>query len=515
MATRYQNTDLASLLIGMLQSPVVSAGTTITGLSLDSRTVDKGFAFVALAKDNKLRHQHIEQALSAGCQIVLFDESLALSEQEHSLMESRQAQAIAVRNLADKTGEIAARFYGHPSLALTVIAVTGTNGKTSVSQFIAQCLENLDQACGVIGTLGVGRVGDLLNTGMTTPDPVSLQKMLAEFCQQSIPFVVLEASSHALEQGRLNSVAIDVAVLTNLSRDHLDYHADLVSYAAAKKRLFDFQSIKSAIINSDDSFGKTLIEALAVRKGVKTLTYGHDKSSLVSAQDVKARLSGLTFSLNTHSKVVSIKSKLLGQFNVDNLLATAACLLVLDIDLNDVVKSLSQCEAVEGRMQSYSAKDKALFVIDYAHTPDALLQALVSLQNHVPAGGKLWCVFGCGGDRDAGKRSLMGETAEANADKIILTADNPRSEDNKSIVADILKGMHQKNDIYIEHDRQLAIDYAASHASSNDIVLVAGKGHELYQEIAGVKTSFSDKQAVLKALKAANDEPVMTTGVRQ
>jgi len=515
MVTRYQNPDLASLLVGMLQSPVVLSGTTITGLSLDSREVAEGFAFIALAKDNELRYQHIEQALSAGCQVALFDESLALSEQEHSLIESRQAQAIAVKNLADKTGEIAARFYGHPSLALTVIAVTGTNGKTSVSQFIAQCLESLGQGCGVIGTLGVGRVGDLLDTGMTTPDPVSLQKMLAEFCQQSIPFVVLEASSHALEQGRLNSVAIDVAVLTNLSRDHLDYHADLASYAAAKKRLFDFQSIKSAIINSDDSFGQTLIEALAARKDVKTVTYSNDKSSLVSAQDVKASLSGLTFSLKTNSKVVDIKSKLLGQFNVDNLLATTACLLVLDIELDDVVKSVSQCEAVDGRMQSYSAKGKALFVIDYAHTPDALMQALVSLQNHVPAGGDLWCVFGCGGDRDTGKRALMGETAEVNADKIILTADNPRSEDNESIVADILKGMHQTTNIHVEHDRQLAIDYAASHASTKDIVLVAGKGHELYQEIAGVKTSFSDKQAVLKALKVANDEHAMTTGARQ
>jgi len=498
---------LSMLLAGMFVDPSVLAEQTITGLTLDSRKVQRGNLFISLSANKEQRALYIQQALTLGAIVVLFDANQVLSEQETLALVRANVNAYPIRKLADKVGCCAARFYGHPSLAMTVIAVTGTNGKTSVSQFIAQSLEFLGLPCGVIGTLGVGRLNKLQSSGMTTPDPVSLQAALANLYQQKIKYVVIEASSHALEQGRLNGVDVDVAVLTNLSRDHLDYHQDMVRYAAAKQRLFEMANIKTAVINSDDDFGRLLITRLTAKNALNLMTYsslGQNDASL-QAQTIQATSDGLNFALIGESFSADIQSGLLGRFNVDNLLAAAASLLAINLSFYSVVKALAQCHSVDGRMQCYGGNQQPHIVIDFAHTPDALQQALKSLRVHLASNGQLWCVFGCGGDRDVGKRALMGQVAELYADKIVLTDDNPRSETPATIVHDILSGIKQQQNVHIEHDRQLAIFYVVSHAKATDIVLLAGKGHEQYQEIAGVKQPFSDAVVVQQILLAAND----------
>lgn len=499
--------SLSTLLVGMLTDPSMLTNLTVTDLTLDSRKVGAGSLFISLSVDKHQSIEYLKQALTSGATAVLYEAKQALSKQATLALEQANVMAFPIKSLASKVSEIAARFYRHPSLAMTIIAVTGTNGKTSVSQFIAQGLEFLEQPCGVIGTLGIGRIGNLHETGMTTPDPINLQAILAEFCRQSIKYVVIEASSHALEQGRLNSVDIDVAVLTNLSRDHLDYHKDMASYAAAKQRLFDMENIRVAIINSDDEFGKLLISTLAKRKNLTVMTYSSQNNNTATLQACTVNLTtdGVDFLLAGELASSAIQSRLLGRFNVDNLLATAASLLAIDVSFNDAVKALIQCHAIDGRMQAYGGKNQPYIVIDFAHSPDALEQALKSLRVHLSGDGQLWCVFGCGGNRDTGKRHIMGHIADLYADRIVITADNPRTEAPEAIVAQILSEIKQQEKVYIEHDRQLAITYAISHAKKIDIVLVAGKGHEQYQEIAGVKHAFNDAVVVNHILQEAND----------
>jgi len=506
--TSYPSKGLLSLLVGLVKNPNVIKDVDITSVSMDSRQVEAGALFIATAKQQQQRQKHIEKAVSAGAKAILVDNTV-MGETA-----SDAVQIIAVRQLETKVSEIAGRFFGHPSLGQTIIAVTGTNGKTSVSQFIAQCLEFSGQACGVIGTLGTGRMDALTDTGMTTPDPVKVQATLADFFQQSISTVVIEASSHALEQGRLNSVAIDVAVLTNLSRDHLDYHHDMASYAEAKKRLFRFASLKTAVINAQDDVGQELIKELADNKAIQLVTYGQETNTSIAANDAEMTAKGVRFNLVKAGDSAQIESSLLGAFNIDNLLATAGSLLAVGLSFEQVATALQQCRATKGRMEMYGSKQQTTVVIDFAHTPDALTQALQSLQQHKPAQGQLWCVFGCGGDRDTGKRPLMGAAVEQNADHIIITDDNPRSEDNIAIVEAILSGLDKQEQAHIEHDRQRAIEYAIHQAKQHDIILVAGKGHEQYQEIAGVKKPYSDIETVVTALQAANDAQAASASVK-
>ena len=512
---RVNKHSLTSLVVGMVADPSVIVDVKLTGLTLDSRKVVSGQLFISLAANRQQRSKHLKQALTVGAVAILYDAGHDLSEQDFLSLAEFNVRAYPIKSLVDKVGEIAARFYGHPSLAMTVIAITGTNGKTSVSQFIAQSLEFLGKPCGVIGTLGVGRIDNLQATGMTTPDPISLQAALASLCQQSIKYVVIEASSHALEQGRLNSVDVDVAVLTNLSRDHLDYHSDMASYARAKQRLFEMDNIKTAVINKGDEFGQSLIARLSGRNNLNLMTYSSHIDDAVTwqAQTIKATSQGVEFVLVGEAERDDIKSPLLGRFNVDNLLATAASLLAINITFADTVTALAQCHSVDGRMESYGSKQQPQVVIDFAHTPDALEKALKALRAHLTKNSQLWCVFGCGGDRDVGKRSVMGRTAELYADKIVLTNDNPRSEVPELIVQDILSGIHNTQKVHIEQDRQLAITYAITHAKLADIILVAGKGHEQYQEIAGVKHTFSDAVVVNNVLQAANDSYRLLRGV--
>ncbi|MFT7234609.1 MAG: UDP-N-acetylmuramoyl-L-alanyl-D-glutamate--2,6-diaminopimelate ligase [Methylophagaceae bacterium] len=497
--TRYPSKDLLALLAGMVKDPTVISNVAISHISMDSREVQLGGLFIATAKNQQQRINHIEQAITGGVSVVLLEQVMVAEVRIDSV------QVIVIKALETKVSEIAARFFGHPSLAQTIIAVTGTNGKTSVTQFIAQCIELSGQACGVIGTLGTGRIDALTDTGMTTPDPVKIQATLAAFFHQSINTVVIEASSHALDQSRLNSVAIDVAVLTNLSRDHLDYHHDMASYAAAKKRLFQFDSVKTAVINAQDALGQELIQALASNKAIDIITYGRDVKASLAANDAVMTQKGFNFSLVKGNKSAQIESTLIGLFNVENLLATAGSLLAIGMSFEQVMAGIQQCRSAIGRMEVYDGKNKATVVIDFAHTPDALTKALQSLQLHKPKQAELWCVLGCGGDRDRGKRPLMGAAAEQNADQIVITSDNPRSEENSVIVEEILMGLKNHNHHYIEHDRQQAIQYAIRHAKHHDIILVAGKGHENYQEIAGVKVPYSDIDTVTTAMNAAND----------
>ena len=509
--------SLPMLLAGMMADPSRLEDINVLGLTLDSRQVQKGYLFFSLSLNGNQRTSYLKQALTLGASVVLFDVKEQLTEEEILALEHANVSAHQIKNLAEKVSEIAARFYGHPSMAMTIIAVTGTNGKTSVTQFIAQSLELLAQPCGVIGTLGTGRVNQLQTTGMTTPDPIRVQAALTEFYQQNIKYVVIEASSHALEQGRLNSVDIDVAVLTNLSRDHLDYHQDMASYAAAKKRLFDCATIKTVVINSDDEFGQQLMTSLLERNNVNLVSYSRRENKIqniitLQANAIETTLDGLAFNLVYKTEQATIKSPLIGRFNIDNLLAVAGSLLAIAIPFDEVAKVLVQCQSVDGRMQRYGNKQQPQVVIDFAHTPDALEQALVSLRTHLSNNGLLWCVFGCGGDRDTGKRPLMGSIAELNADRIVLTDDNPRSEIPAVIVQDILSGIKDLSKAYVEHNRKLAITYAISQSKSKDIILIAGKGHEQYQEVLGVKHPFNDASVVKEVLLAANDAHQLLQG---
>jgi UDP-N-acetylmuramoyl-L-alanyl-D-glutamate--2,6-diaminopimelate ligase len=492
---------LSELLSGFTKQSI--ADINIEAMSLDSRSVKAGALFISVAKNAEARLGYLQQAINNGATVVLTESLNAITPAESQLLAESGVTHYLIDDLTNHVSELAARFYDEPSKLLKVIAVTGTNGKTSVSHFIAQALAELNFTPAIIGTLGVGQLGQLIDTGMTTPDPILLQATLAEFVQQGVSHVVMEASSHALEQNRLASVAVDVAVFTNLSRDHLDYHKTMDAYGRAKQRLFEFDSVSHAVINQDDQFGQQLLSLLA-DKPLDVISYG--QHAKIAVTDVKCELSGLTLTLAYGQQQAEVHSALLGQFNSENIAATVGALLALEIVFEDVVKAISNIEAVAGRMQSVLQDNKPHVVVDYAHTPDALNKVLASLRQHVSVNGKLWCVFGCGGDRDTGKRPLMGEVAEQLADNVVLTADNPRSESNLTIVDAILAGMKQPEAAHIEHERAQAIKYAVTHATAIDMVLVAGKGHENYQDVNGVKSPFSDIEASLHALKAANDD---------
>ena len=493
--------SLMALLSDVVVDKSVLQECSLTDISMDSRRVAAGGLFLALAKNTVDREKHLRQALEKDIFAVLIDEQQPLTETELEMLNAAVVIAYSVDNLAEKAGFIAARFYGHPSADMTVIAVTGTNGKTSVSQFIAQALESMNKPCGVIGTMGAGRLCDLEMTGMTTPDPVTMQKLLARFQREGCDYVALEASSHALAQGRLNSVEIDIAVLTNLSRDHLDYHKTMANYAAAKKRLFDMDSVQYAVINADDAFGTDVISKL--RKNVTLLTYGDAESQVnIRAAHISYKRDGVAFDARVNDTSVAVNLPVLGEFNVDNILAAIGVLTALGLNTEQCRDAINQCQAVSGRMQTYTQAGQPTVVIDYAHTPDALHQALRTLQVHLPDAGQLWCVFGCGGDRDRGKRPLMGKVAEREADQVIVTDDNPRTEDHLLIIEDILAGCDEPQKIRVELDRKLAITYAINHAETKDIVLVAGKGHESYQEINHVRYPFSDAAVVTAVFDA-------------
>jgi len=434
---------------------------------------------------------------------------------------------LAVADLRHHAGEIADHVYGSPSRKLWVVGITGTNGKTSCCHWIAQSLCAQGKKTALIGTLGNGFQSALQPTLNTTPDAIRLHELLADYLAHGAQAVAMEVSSHALEQGRVNGVQFDVALLTNLSRDHLDYHGDMHSYAAAKRRLFDWQQLKYIVLNLDDAFGAELAEQLQ-DKGVEVVGYGLNDDALALAERLGlSMVYGGALHMDVHGFSLQIHSSwgggelhntLIGRFNVANLLGVMAVLLVSGVTLNNALHELSRISAVPGRMQTFGdGGDRPTVVVDYAHTPDALekvLQAVREVVGHEPvgtSGGKLICVFGCGGDRDRGKRPMMGAIAAKLADVSIITSDNPRSEAPLDIIAAIVSGItsgrRKTNGTYqIIEDRASAIAQAVLSAHATDIVLIAGKGHETYQEIKGVKYPFSDAEVAQRALLAWRNE---------
>ena len=418
-----------------------------------------------------------------------------------------------VPNIRDFLGDlIQARLQYQQSVTLpTVVAVTGTNGKTTISQLVAQLTQLTDMSSAVMGTAGNGRLGALVQASHTTGDALAVQQFLYQMGTENAELLALEASSHGLDQQRLQGMPVSVAIYTNLSRDHLDYHADMAEYAAAKARLFDkahFPDLTHAIINIDDEYAQIMLDtAHASDLTVWTYSLESSKSATFVAAEIKPSLQGVEISLRTdlgdgEVNHLGIVSPLLGRFNVANLLAAMAAAVALGISLERIAAVVPQLQGAVGRMQRVPSND-GCFIVDYAHTPDALSQVLASLKTHCK--GQLWAVFGCGGDRDAGKRPLMAQAGLAGADKVVLTADNPRTEDPNAILQDMQAGMsaEQYQRTYIEPARQAAIEYAVNQAAPDDIVVIAGKGHETYQEINHVRYDFDDSVILQNALKQA------------
>jgi len=481
---------LSELLAGIAP---VQLDLDVRGLALDSRCVRAGDAFIALSGASAHGFAFAPAALAQGASVIL-----AESPAPALASALGGAPVVWIDDLRARVGEIAARFFGRPSSALTVIGVTGTNGKTSIVQLIAHALESLGARAATIGTLGAGLVGAIAAGERTTPDAVTVQALLAGFRAAGASHVAMEVSSHALEQGRVNAVDYRVAVFTNLTRDHLDYHGTMQAYGAAKARLFAWPRLESAVVNVDDAFGREL--AAGLRADVRCLSYGIDADAAVGARDVRSDDAGLRFELVTPWGRAELASPLIGRFNVYNLLAVAASLGALGYTFAQIHNALSRLAPVAGRMNRLGGGRCPLVVVDYAHTPDALEQALASVRAHCT--GRLVCVFGCGGDRDQGKRPQMGAIAERLADRVIVTDDNPRTEDGDAIVAQILAGLAHPERAHVERDRRAAIALALDEARAGDAVLIAGKGHEPYQEIRGVKHAFDDTDVARRLLEA-------------
>ncbi len=470
-------------------STLKNQGVRPFGITADSRKVEKGSLFLAYAGEHTDGRNFIAQAISQGAAAVLW--------QRDGFQWNPQWQLanLGIDNLRAEAGNIAGDFYGVPSKALWMIGVTGTNGKTSCSHWLGQAFNHHGRKTAVIGTLGNGFPNSLSAAINTTPDPILLHGMLADYLKQGANAVVMEVSSHGLDQDRVNGVHFDIALFTNLSRDHLDYHGEMAAYAAAKKKLFDWEGLGCAVLNSDDVFGKEVAEDL-IKQGKQVVTYGLE-SGEVRGSELNFSEQGISMLVSTPQGEARLQASLLGRFNAYNLLAVLATLLASDISLAQAAEAIAQIKPVAGRMQQLGGGKQPLVVVDYAHTPDALEKVLLALREQ--AKGKLHCVFGCGGDRDQGKRPLMGEMASRLADEVVVTSDNPRSENPAEIISAIVAGM--RGDYQVEPDRAAAIARAINAAKPGDVVLVAGKGHEEYQEIAGVKHPFSDQQIVRQALQ--------------
>lgn len=481
----------------LLEGVATGSARDIAGLTLDSRRVVRDGAFVALAGARTHGLAHLAQARAQGAACVLF-EPPAPSDIE------LPDNAIAVPHLRERLGELADRFFASPSHSMPVIGVTGTNGKTSTVQLLAQALTHAGTPAGTLGTLGAGLFGKLEAGERTTPDVIEVHAQLARMRNEGAQAVAMEVSSHALDQGRVDGVRFAVAVFTNLTRDHLDYHGDMAAYGVAKARLFAWAGLKAAVVNLDDAFGTKLFSSLP--QGVEAFgvsSRGAAKARIV-AESIELSGNGLRFALSEGATRVPVISRLLGRFNIDNLLAVAATLRAMGWSLEHAAAALETLDPVPGRMNRLGGDAQApLVVVDYAHTPDALQQALASLREH--AAGNLICVFGCGGERDRGKRPQMAAIAENLADAVVVTDDNPRGEDGDAIVADILEGFANPQAITVERDRACAIALAVGHAQVGDVVLIAGKGHEPTQEIAGVKHPFDDAEHAANALAARSE----------
>lgn len=478
-------------------------------LHADTRSLCAGDVFLAYAVDGADNRAFIANAVERGAAAVLYQADGFAADALPA-----GCPALGVRALNELAGEIASAWYGHPSDALLTVGVTGTNGKTSCTQWIATAFSALGRPCAVIGTLGSGMPGQLVPTGFTTPDAPQLQRCLAQLREDGAQAVAMEVSSHALHQGRANGVAFDIAVFTNLTQDHLDYHRTFEAYESAKAKLFAWRGLRAAVINRDDAAGRRLLYNLCGR--VRTISYGIagagpdadacDADRALIASNVRATPTGTAFHLASPWGEAEIEVGTLGTFNVSNLLAVLGTLLAADVPFAAALAELGKLESVNGRMERLGGRlqnDEPLVVVDYAHTPDALEKTLEALRPIAQArGGKLVCMFGCGGDRDATKRPLMGAIAERLADRVVVTSDNPRSEEPAAIIEQIASGMRAPDQATRCEDRASAILHAVRGAAREDVVLLAGKGHEATQEIMGRKREFSDQNHARLALAA-------------
>lgn len=481
------------------------AAHAVTGLALDSRWVRAGDLFFAYPGERSDGRDFIEQAVNAGAAAICVEANAALSTNEFS---SLSVPVVAVPNLRTQVSAIADRYFDCPSAAMAVIGVTGTNGKTSVTQLLGQALRLLGRRCGVIGTLGNSIDGRVSGGGLTTPDPIGLQQQLADWRDQQVRYTAMEVSSHGLAQGRVSGVKFRGAVFTNLTRDHLDFHGSMENYGATKAELFAHDGLQFAVINADDNFGRELANLVSTHKpAVKVLGYscddGVNEHTAIKAHQIEYSLAGVLAKVVTPWGDLNVHSPLLGEFNLSNLLAVIAVLGELNFSATEIEKIIPLLKPIAGRMERIEGAGDIEVVVDYAHTPDALEQALLALRRHCT--GKLWCVFGCGGDRDRGKRPLMGEIAARLADCVIVTSDNPRSENPADIISEIISEIvadaAKKSAVQIELDRATAIALAVNSAQPGDLILIAGKGHEDYQLIGSERLPFSDMAVARTAMQ--------------
>lgn len=479
------------------------AGIDFREFRLDSRQVQAGDVFVLLksqsGNQNKSQDYLKQVADKAAFVLSELDVTFDTSDSAASSM-----PICYVPNLRAVLGTLIQTQQQQvlPVALPNVVAVTGTNGKTTISQLVAQLCDNSGLPSAIMGTAGNGRLGQLVQASHTTGDVLAVQSFLHQMGQQQVAVLALEASSHGLDQQRLQGVPVSVAIYSNLSRDHLDYHADMADYAAAKSKLFNiehFPSLTHAIINLDDDHA-SVMQDMAIRSGLTIWTYSLcSERADFFAKRIEPSLAGVEIVLQTPQGELQLHSPLLGRFNVANVLAAIAGALALGVDVQRMPELVRQLKGANGRMQRVPS-EAGCFIVDYAHTPDALTQVLTSLKAHCE--GQLWAVFGCGGDRDKGKRPLMAQAGLAVADHVVLTSDNPRSEDPLDILEDMQKDMssEQQARTHVEPDRRKAIAYAVASAGEQDIVVIAGKGHETYQEIKGVRYDFDDSQVLAQAL---------------
>ena len=463
-------------------------------LTTDSRQVKAGDGFIAWPGAATDARQYVGDVLKAGAGACLVERD---GIDAYGFADAKIA---AYADLKAAAAPIAAAYYGDPGKQLQTVAITGTNGKTSTAWWLALALGKLDRKCGVIGTLGIGMPGAMIFNGLTTPDPVLLQQQLRRFVDEGFAACAIEASSIGIAEKRLDATHLQVAIFTNFTQDHLDYHGSMQAYWAAKESLFMWPDLQSAVINIDDAKGQAL-SLMLKDASIDVWTVAINEPARLQAQAIEQRSGALSFVVAEGAKRGVVSTSAIGLYNVTNLLGVVGALRALGLSLEDAAKACCDLPAVPGRLNTLSQTGKPLVVIDYAHTPDALEKVLLALKPVAQArGGQLWCVFGCGGDRDTSKRPLMAATAQKNANQIVVTSDNPRSENPAAIISQILLGLTHSESVRVQADRAQAIIETLASAQANDVLLLAGKGHENYQEVLGVKHPFDDLRHAQLAL---------------
>ena len=508
------NTDTNSVELHSLFSGVAcelpSENISISRVCLDSRKVAKDSLFIA-QKGNALNGEDfIATAIDAGATAVAVDQQ-SFSKLSKIYVEKNDVIFIPVKNLKHAVSQIGANYYSQPSSQLRVIGVTGTNGKSTVVSLVAQLINAINKVSASIGTLGVDVRGDcIFNTGLTTPDALACQEILNELIKRNVEYVSMEVSSHAIDQGRINAIQFDVVALTNITRDHLDYHGTFDNYVNTKKQFLNAFTDAVLVINLDDENGKSYLDSRKVQSERTVITYSTaNHNADIYAKNIEYKASGLAFELVVNAKRIHIATNLMGGFNLSNLLAAMAICTALKLPVEAIVSKLDSLVPVKGRMEQIllsTKRNHALpkVIVDFAHTPDALEKALLAVRQHLT--GRLWLVFGCGGDRDRGKRPEMGRIASDLADQIVVTADNSRTESSKLIFDEIISGVDSHAKVVQIEDRSKAIEYAVLSASVGDSILVAGKGHEDFQILGETKFAYSDHEEVAGALSLRSNK---------